>query len=142
MRHPLNQVGPNPTSYARCESSEKLFSCIQLGSFTPDEVIIDPGAVPRTAALAHMLRTSLKTAISCLTSDMADVSPSSNNRACRLHHITLYHNKHVYDSIKELHLRNLHCPLNCLDGRYLALHHHWHIDDSINDTLRDTFLGG
>ena len=31
----------------------KLFSCIQLGAFTPDEVMIDPGAVPRTATPAH-----------------------------------------------------------------------------------------
>ena len=29
--------------------------------------MIDPGAVSRTAALAHMLRTSLKTAINCPT---------------------------------------------------------------------------
>ena len=50
-----------------CESSEKLFSCIQLGGFTPDEVMVDPGAVPRTAVLAHVLRASLKTAISRLT---------------------------------------------------------------------------
>ena len=68
LRHPLNQLRPNPTSFLKlwtlCFS--ELFSCVQLGSFTPDEVI-DLGAVPGTAVLAHMLRTSLKTAISCLT---------------------------------------------------------------------------
>ena len=69
------------------------------------------------------------------TSDMADVSPSSNNRAYPLHH-----NKHVHHSVKELHLWNLHCLLNCLDDRYSALHHHWHIDDSVDDTLRHTLL--
>ena len=63
----LDQIRRHFSSLARCESSEDLFSSIQIGSFTPDEVMIDPGAVPRTAALAHMLRTSLKTAISCLT---------------------------------------------------------------------------
>ena len=30
-----------------------LFSRIQLGSFTPDEVTVNPGAVSRTAVLAH-----------------------------------------------------------------------------------------
>ena len=58
----LDQIRRHFSSFAR---SEKLFSRIQLGSFTPDEVI-DPGTVPRTAVLAHMLRTSLKTAIICL----------------------------------------------------------------------------
>ena len=43
-----------------------LFSCTQLSSSTPDEVI-DLGAAPRPSFLAHMLRRSLKTAISCLT---------------------------------------------------------------------------
>ena len=50
------------------------------------------------------------------------------------------HNRHVYHSIKELHLWNLPCLPN-LDDRYLALHHHWHIDDSIDETLRETLLG-
>ena len=43
------------------------------------------------------------------------------------------HNRHVYHSIKELHLWNLPCLLNCLDERNLALHYHWHIDDSIDE---------
>ena len=34
------------------------------------------------------------------------------------------YNRHVYHSIKELHLWNLPCLPNCLDERYLALHHH------------------
>ena len=33
------------------------------------------------------------------------------------------------------------CLLNCLDGRHVALHHHWHIEDSVDDTLRDTLWG-
>ena len=41
----------------------------------------------------------------------------------------MHHNRHVYHSIKELHLWNLPCLPNCLDDRYLALHHHWNIDD-------------
>ena len=36
---------------------------------------------------------------------------------------TLHHNKHVYHSIQELHLWNLHCHRNCLEGRYLVLLH-------------------
>ena len=67
LRLGLDQLRRHFSSYARCESSEKLFSCIQLGSFTPDEVTVDPGTVPRTAVLAQMRRTSLKTAIICLT---------------------------------------------------------------------------
>ena len=116
----LDQIRRHFSSCARCESSEKLFSRIQLGSFTPDEVI-DPGAVPRTAVLAHMLRTSLKTAIICLTLKtwlrcvsfvtQQGVSFSSN------WHLSLHHNKHVYHSVKELHLCNLQCLLKCLDGR-------------------------
>ena len=50
------------------------------------------------------------------------------------------HNRHDYHSIKELHLWNLPCLLNCLDECYLALHQHWHIDDSVGDMLRDTLL--
>ena len=65
------------------------------------------------------------------------VSPSSFPRPQHLGN----DNKHVYHSIKELHLWNLHCLLNCLDVRYLPLHHHWHIDDSVDDTFRDTLLG-
>ena len=112
--------------------------------------MINPGAVPRTA-LSH-------------TSDMADVSPSSNNKtsflalnmkadfvrlAWSLHrakqfcgasywHFSLHYNGHVYHSIRDLHLQNLHCPLNCQDGRYVASHRH--IDYSTDDTLRDTLL--
>ena len=36
---------------------------------------------------------------------------------------TLHHNKHVHHSIQELHLWNLHCPRNCLEGRFLVLLH-------------------
>ena len=50
------------------------------------------------------------------------------------------HNRHVYHSIKELHLWNLPCLLNCLDERCLAIHHNWHIHVSVEDTLRDTLL--
>ena len=42
--------------------------------------------------------------------------------------------------LKELHLWNLPCLPNCLDERYLALHHHWHIDD-FDEKLRETLLG-
>ena len=45
----------------------------------------------------------------------------------------VHHNRHVYHSIKELHLWNLPCLPNCLDDRYL--------DDSIDETLRETLLG-
>ena len=84
------------------------------------------------------------------------VSASSRNRhpSCRrtaaehldcvlrlLGPATLHHNKNVYHSVQELHLWNLHCPRNCLDGRHLALLRTWHIDDSVGDTLRDAFLG-
>ena len=115
-------------------SSQKLFSCIQLGRED----------VPRTAALAH-IRTSLKTAISCLTLQtllmcllrqttgrvlFITVALVAASQQARLPH-----------SIKELHLWNLHCLLNCLDGWYLALRHHWHIDDTVDDTVRDTLLG-
>ena len=55
-------------------------SLYQHGSFT-SEVTIDPGAIPETAVLAHILRTSLKTAISCLAlQNIAGVSLSSNNK--------------------------------------------------------------
>ena len=30
---------------------------------------------------------------------------------------------------------NLHCPLHCLNNRYLASHRHWHFGDSTRDTL-------
>ena len=30
--------------------------------------------------------------------------------------------------------------VNCLDDRHLALHHHWHIDDSVDETHQDTLL--
>ena len=53
----------------------------------------------------------------------------------------VHHNRHVYHSIKELHLWNLPCLPNCLDERYLALHHHWHIDDFIDEKLRETLMG-
>ena len=43
--------------------------------------------------------------------------------------------------LKELQLWNFHCPQICVDGRSLALLHHWQIKDSVDDTLRDTLLG-
>ena len=62
--------------------------------------------------------------------------------------LSLYHNKGLLPlNQKESHLWNLHCLLNCLlncmSGWYLALHRHWHLNDSIvkDDTLRDTLLG-
>ena len=58
--------------------------------------------------------------------------------------LVLSHNRDVYHSIKESHLRNLHyllnCLLNCMSGWYLASQYHRYIDDTIDDTLRDTFL--
>ena len=41
------------------------------------------------------------------------------------------HNRHVYHLNKELHMWKLPCLPS----------HHWHIDDSIDKTLRETLLG-
>ena len=67
LRYPLNHLRPKPTSFQAVHvvTFSELFSSVQRGSFTPDEVI-DLRTVPRTATLAHMLRTSLQPAISCL----------------------------------------------------------------------------
>ena len=61
-------------------------SPFQHCSFTSD-VTIDPGAIPETAVLAHIMRTCLKAAISCLAlQNIAGVSLSSNNKTCPLLH--------------------------------------------------------
>ena len=62
------------------------------------------------------------------TSDMADVSFLAKQTLWR---VTLA----LAASIKDLHLWNLCCPLNCLNWRFLALHRHWHTDDSTGETL-------
>ena len=65
------------SSHARCESSEKLFSCAN--------------------SAVHMLRASLKTAISCLTLQTWLMRVSSSSHG----HLSLHHNKHVYHSIED-----------------------------------------
>ena len=141
MRHPLNQLGPNSTSFLQLGHVVSLLRNCSLASnsavsFTPDaqELRFLDTCCEQASKLQSSVST-LQTWLMCLL--------SSNNRACHLHHswhISLHHNKHVYHSIKELHLWNLHCRLNCLDGRHLASHHHWHFDDSVDDTHRDTLL--
>ena len=96
---------------------------------TPDEVMVDPGAVPRTAVLAHMLRTSLKTAISCLT--------LQTWLMCLIRQTTkrvLFITSALVAALQQASLplnqgTALEPPMSSeLSG--LALHRHWHIDDS------------
>ena len=118
------------------ESSEKLFSSIQLGGLTPDE-IIDLGAVHRTSDLAHMLRTSLKTAISCL---VLDVLLRQTTGACPLHHIGTC--RCILEDRLPLNQGNFTCGTSSVFwtvGTWRCITT-GHINDSVDDTLRSTLL--
>ena len=88
----------------------------------------------------HFFALSIKANFICLC-----IGPRHATLSCLTRGLlSLYHND-FYHSIKESHLWNLHCLLNCLlnciSGWYLALHRHWQLNGSIDDTLRDTLLG-
>ena len=90
-----------------------------------------------------MLRTSLKTAISCLVLQTW-LMCLLRQRTGRVLFITLALVAASQQARLPLNQGTAHVErphlLNFLDGRHLALHHQWHIDNSVDDTLRDTLL--